>query len=158
MQANTYEDPTFNAGRNTSRAILIHQGQILLMERWRDGEHYFSIPGGGIEQDESPEHAVLRELKEETSVSASLGRLLYTWKEGTHTHYFYECIYISGEAHLPADAEEAGDENNKYKPRWIKYDEIKNLPYGYWRPVADQLLKDLALGFPTKPISIDELA
>ena len=64
------------APRHTARCIVVHEGQLLLMERWRDGLHYFSIPGGGVEAGESFEQAAMRELAEETTVAAVIERLI----------------------------------------------------------------------------------
>jgi 8-oxo-dGTP diphosphatase len=44
--------------------------QILLVTRGRDPfKGYLALPGGYIEYNESPEEAVLRELKEETGLT-----------------------------------------------------------------------------------------
>jgi ADP-ribose pyrophosphatase YjhB (NUDIX family) len=53
---------------DTARGIIQKQHSILLMERWRDDLHYFSIPGGHMEVGESPEETVVREVFEETGV------------------------------------------------------------------------------------------
>jgi non-canonical (house-cleaning) NTP pyrophosphatase/8-oxo-dGTP pyrophosphatase MutT (NUDIX family) len=52
--------------RNKSSAVLINKlNQYLLVQLQSYGENDWNIPGGGIEEDESPEEALLRELKEE---------------------------------------------------------------------------------------------
>ena len=52
--------------KSRSVAIVIRNGKIL-MERlcYKDannGKEFFSVPGGGIEEGETPEQTVLREL------------------------------------------------------------------------------------------------
>jgi 8-oxo-dGTP pyrophosphatase MutT (NUDIX family) len=49
------------------RAIVVHRDQkvLLLRHTYRDGWH---LPGGGIERGESPEAAVIREVREEANV------------------------------------------------------------------------------------------
>lgn len=48
-------------------AIVIDEvNHILLMHRVNNGREYWVFPGGSIEVGETPEEAVLRELKEET--------------------------------------------------------------------------------------------
>lgn len=59
------------------------------------------LPGGGIDPGESPEQAAIREVKEETGVSARIVRkvAVYTptgWLS-SETHLF-ECAIVSGEA------------------------------------------------------------
>ena len=34
-------------------AIIINDGKILLIHRFRDGKEYWVLPGGGVEQSES---------------------------------------------------------------------------------------------------------
>ena len=52
------------------------------------------LPGGGIEQDESPEEAALREAKEETGLEVSLERKVAFYhpvNRLTRRTHFYEC-------------------------------------------------------------------
>lgn len=139
--------------RQTSRGIIIKDGNILLMERWRDGLHYFAVPGGGIENDETPELAAKREVKEETSVEVKVGRLVYELHDATgpHRHYFYLCEFISGEPHLPTDSEEAQlGPNNRFKPAWVPIGKLPELRFNYWDPIRILLIEDLKKGFPKK--------
>jgi 8-oxo-dGTP pyrophosphatase MutT (NUDIX family) len=49
--------------------------------------HDFDIPGGRIERGESPEEALIREIKEETNLNATIEKISRTWgftKEDFH--------------------------------------------------------------------------
>lgn len=49
----------------------------LLLSHWRDGSrHGWTLPGGGIDPGEHPEHAAVREVLEETGFHARLTGLL----------------------------------------------------------------------------------
>lgn len=48
---------------------LVEQDGRFLMIRNTYGEKHWTLPGGGIKKGESPEHAVLREVKEEVGIS-----------------------------------------------------------------------------------------
>jgi 8-oxo-dGTP diphosphatase len=134
--------------RNTGRALVIKDEQILLIERWRVDAHYFSIPGGGIEAGETPEITAIRELQEETSVVAKLEKLVYIMKDGTSEHFIYLANYQSGEPHLPADSEEAqAGLQNRFEPRWVPITLVSTLTFGYWQPLHAQLVHDLVHGF-----------
>ena len=56
--------------RIVARAITFIDDCVLLMERHRkDGDvmlHYFTIPGGGVEDNETYEETAIRETMEET--------------------------------------------------------------------------------------------
>ena len=47
------------------RGILIKDGMIALIKRTRDGETFYVFPGGGVEEGETEEQALKREIKEE---------------------------------------------------------------------------------------------
>ena len=140
--------------RHTARAIVMSEDRLLLMERWRPGKHYFSIPGGGIEADEAAEQTVVRELAEETGCQVRPDRLLYTLKlpDGTE-HYIFLCTYLSGEPHLPADSPEARMHNpdNRFKPGWVGLADLESLDYMVWKPVMLRLQYDLVHGLPDTP-------
>lgn len=92
--------------RHTGRGIVVHEGKVLLMQRWRAGMHYFSIPGGGIEAGETPEQTAVREIAEETTLVVTAGREVYRMEDGPINHHIFLCEYVNGQPHLPADAPE----------------------------------------------------
>lgn len=142
--------------RHTARGLVIHDGKLLLMERWREGKHYFSIPGGGIEPGETAKETVVREIMEETGCEVSVDRLLYIMQEGNRVHSIYLCKYISGEPHLPNDAPEAlhHSESNRFKPCWQPLPDIASLPFLIWKPVQERFVHDMSHGFSGLPVEI----
>ena len=143
--------------RHTARAIVIKDNQLLLMERWRDNLHYFSIPGGGIEPGETAEQAAIRELQEEMSVAIKPLRVLYNVHTPDKEHTIFLADYQSGEAMLHPNSPEARTQlmsDNKFKPRWIATKDVAELPFMYWQPIQQQLVHDIATGFSDKPIDI----
>lgn len=61
----------FRPGHNSDEVLLIRRGTAPRKGDW-------SLPGGRIEQGESEEQAALRELTEETGISARLGPKIAT--------------------------------------------------------------------------------
>ena len=59
--------------RNRSQAMVCRDGKLLLVEHRMKGRDFFNLPGGGIEENETPEESAIRELNEEAGVR---GRLL----------------------------------------------------------------------------------
>ena len=66
----------------TVKGIVIYNKKILLMKRVRpssDGLGYWELPGGGLEYGETPNQALIRELKEETGLTIDIVKPAYTF-------------------------------------------------------------------------------
>ncbi|MDL2363130.1 MAG: NUDIX domain-containing protein [Patescibacteria group bacterium] len=134
--------------RHTGRGIVVQDGKILLMERWRDDLHYFSIPGGGIEALESPEQAAVREIAEETSVQVTIVKEILQLIDAEVKHHIFLCKYISGRPHLPKDSEEAKQgAKNRFEPCWFDLKQVEELPFLYWQPIKQPLLTAISNDF-----------
>jgi ADP-ribose pyrophosphatase YjhB (NUDIX family) len=115
----------------SSRGIVVKDGKILLMYREKAGEKYFSIPGGRIEQGESLEQTVVRELLEETSINVQVIKFLGVFEhvDEAKQQNLFLCKYISGEPKLGDAVEMANmksDPTNYYKPQWVDLAEVEN--------------------------------
>jgi ADP-ribose pyrophosphatase YjhB (NUDIX family) len=68
--------------RSTVKAIILHEGKVLL-NRCRDANNgeYFSLPGGGQEQFETMAEALRRECLEETGYSVEMVRFAALMEE-----------------------------------------------------------------------------
>ncbi|MBK5224782.1 MAG: NUDIX domain-containing protein [Acidimicrobiia bacterium] len=53
-------------------AVIVDGGRLAVIERDRDGHHYFTLPGGGVEDGETVEEAAAREVLEELGVEVEL--------------------------------------------------------------------------------------
>lgn len=83
-----------NNYKNRSVAIVIRDGKIL-MERLcyknaNNGKEFFSVPGGGIEEGETPEQAALRELKEECGLDGTIVKPLAVIYSHGRKEYSFE--------------------------------------------------------------------
>ena len=130
-------------------AILIKDNKVLLIHRKNEKE-YFVFPGGGVENRETVEQAVVRELKEETTINVKIDRLLYHHIYDNDTeHFFFLCDYISGEAKLADDSpekEEMLEGKEFFNPVWVEIKELRNSLL-YPLEIRDWLLEDVADNF-----------
>ncbi len=55
-------------GRDRSQAIVVRGDRILMVKHRMDGREFYCLPGGGVDEGETPAEAALRELKEEACV------------------------------------------------------------------------------------------
>jgi 8-oxo-dGTP diphosphatase len=138
-------------------AVVIKDDQILLMHRLNNGKEYYTLPGGGREEGETAEENALRELKEETSIDASINRLLYkvNWDTGKENYYFL-CDYISGKPYLPESSEEFEEMKNGvqvYEPMWLPISDLLNTLV-YPLEIRDLIAKDIENGFSEKTLEL----
>ncbi len=62
--------------RDRSQALVLKGKTILLVRHRMEGREFFALPGGGIEEGETPEAAAIRELEEETCIRGAVIRPL----------------------------------------------------------------------------------
>ena len=73
--------------RPRATAVVTHKGKVLLVTD--RGRNRYSLPGGGIQQGESPVTAVARELHEETGLSADKIEPVFTHHSKTQEHVVF---------------------------------------------------------------------
>jgi 1-acyl-sn-glycerol-3-phosphate acyltransferase len=144
------------------RGIVIKDEKLLVIERNKNGEQYYTLPGGHLEDGETAKIAAEREILEETGVEAAAFRELYKYyfkgsrAEGYQT--FFVCEHKNGEPH-ETDAEEYTDTtraNGTYKPMWLPIKDLRQLPLKP-RCIKKQLIRDYKkkgarLSFPLRLI------
>src|SRR5262249_19173679 len=60
-------------------ALIVRNSKLLVCQRRRDDSHAleWEFPGGKVEPGESPEQALVRELREELGIDATIGKELF---------------------------------------------------------------------------------
>ena len=115
--------------RVSSRGIIIEDGSVYAMFRRRikdDGtvKEYYVIPGGGIEENETLEENVIREMKEEFSVDVKIdGYLGKDESEDTIAHFF-ACSIVNGIPCLGGEELERCTESNYYEIRKVSINDL----------------------------------
>ena len=115
LGANRFE--TFTKTRSGSRAVIICNGKILLSHETKSG--WWLVPGGGMEENETPEECCIREVKEETGYIVLPIReflILYEYYEEYRyiSHYFVCEVTGKGQMNLTEAELKRGLE-----PQWI---------------------------------------
>ena len=116
----------------SARGIVIHNNKVLLIYREKNGQVYYSIPGGKTEENETLEQTVLREVLEETCIEVTVDKLIgeYKGSEKDKIQYIYLCNYVKGEPKLGDSVEReamAKDPTNYYNPLWVDINEALEL-------------------------------
>ena len=117
--------------RKSSRAIIIKDGKMLTMFRRRiNGEEikeYYVIPGGGLEEGETLEQNVVRELKEEMCVDIKILGYLGNMEDEKNSQHYFHCEIVNGEPKLGGEELDRMTKENYYEPMWVALSEIGNI-------------------------------
>ena len=118
--------------RVVARGITFIDNKVLLIERYRKENdkllHYFTIPGGGVDDNETFEETAIRETMEETTCKIEI--IKYLGKEYyPHgiCHWFY-CKYLSGTPTLGGEEKERNNKDNSFKVVLIPFESLDAIP------------------------------
>jgi 8-oxo-dGTP diphosphatase len=115
--------------------FIVEDDKILLIHRIRDGNTYYIVPGGGVEEGETIAAAAHREAAEETSLTIELGPLLWQRPFSTPTsngefleqiEHAYLVTRFSGTPCLSGPEFERQSATNIYTLQWMSLAEFPN--------------------------------
>lgn len=109
---------------------LMHRKNV---KRNKEYQEYYAFPGGGLEEGETIEECVIREIKEEFGINVKAIKKLYELENNklNMKEYFFLCEYIDGEFGT-GEGEEFSN-NPKYKdagefiPEIVKKEDIADI-------------------------------
>lgn len=109
-------------------AVIKKDNQIFCTQRgYGDFKGYWEFPGGKIEDGETPQEALIREIKEELDVDISVGKMIKTIEyDYPEFHLSMDCFWcelVSGEIELK-EHEDAKwlDKSNIDSVNWLPAD------------------------------------
>lgn len=109
--------------RPGSYGIVVNNQYQICIVRTATG---YALPGGGIEDGETKEQALLREVSEETGFLVKLGQTIGTAIHYTHSEtegyiqkecFYYSCLFLAIEK-APSEMD--------HTPEWCSYSEALN--------------------------------
>jgi 8-oxo-dGTP diphosphatase len=123
---------------HSAYAVIIRDQRMLLINHLAG----YSLPGGTVNLGEDPEATVLREVSEETGVTADQPRLLtavsnfFTWQDprgGKPEHYqsilfYYACRYGSGQ--FSTAGHEGHEQALQMQPEWVPLNRLDHIKVG----------------------------
>ena len=120
--------------RDRSQSMVIRGDRILLVEHQLFGRDFYNLPGGGIEEGETPEQAALRELSEECNVQGTIVRpLTMEYKPDMESRVFTFLVEIPEDASpvKGIDPELPEKEQSIVAVKWLRLDEISERDRAY---------------------------
>ena len=110
--------------------ILIEDEKLLLVKQKVSDKRNWSLPGGKLEQGETIEQGIIREMKEETGLDVEIIRLLYlcdvSASNNTLLHISFLLKRVAGNIELPTNEFES---NPIYDVEFIPISDL--LDYGF---------------------------
>jgi len=89
-----------------SRAIIVQGNKVLMVKQYVErGDIVWTFPGGKIEENETPEQACIREVKEETGYEVNIKRQLFE----SSNKYIYLAEIAGGKLYIDTSNEDNAD-------------------------------------------------
>ena len=129
----------------TVSAVIEHDGRYLFIEEYSMGEVVLNQPGGNIEAGESPEEAVIREVREETGCDVGCGELVgvYLWIHPQTRQQFLRLVFVA--EYIGRDESRELD-HNIIRTRWMSRLEIEGRRHELRTPVVLRCIHDYEAG------------
>ncbi|MFA5748062.1 MAG: NUDIX domain-containing protein [Candidatus Absconditabacterales bacterium] len=152
------------AYRESVRGILPVQSKngqkkIILMHRIKNGQEYYVVPGGGINEEENHETALIREMEEEINASISVKQLIIEYVSDLYNtiQYFYLCSHEGGEIKNGQGVEfsHRSNKENIYEVKEISINELISINI-VPPSIKNILLKILNEDVPNDKVTIKE--
>lgn len=106
--------------KQVTAAILIKDGKILIAKRKADDRqaNKWEFPGGTVEQDETPEACLKREIREEFGINVSVGRFF-----GESVYHYDHCSIklLTYRAHWESGSITSKDHSDY---RWVPAEQL----------------------------------
>ncbi len=129
--------------RHMAAGLVIHAGKILIVRRPEGGMlgGLWEFPAGEIANDETPESACMRHIRERTGLTVNARKRLACVR---HAYTHFKLVMDLFSCELPPDATVPGNlPENSEDMRWTTPEELKNYPlhkavHKAWAAVRDQ--------------------
>lgn len=142
-----------------ARAIIIEGDKILVMRRNKQGSEYYTLVGGRVQPSETIEQSLVREVKEETGLTITKARHVFTEKhpEPYNEQYIFLCEVAPHESVAIQAASEEALMNiidiNVHTPLWVELTWFSKLPFVTMQ-LQTAIVQGLKKGFPSEPATL----
>ncbi|MBL7254266.1 NUDIX hydrolase [Paractinoplanes lichenicola] len=139
-------------------AVVISEGRVLLIKRYLQrprpcvmcprgalacaGHHYAVLPGGSVERGESFEEAALRELTEETTLTARIERQLWSGRHVKRRAVYFLMTDVEGTPVLSGPEAVENGPLNSFELLWATpadFEPLNLFPPSVRAPLAELL-------------------
>jgi 8-oxo-dGTP pyrophosphatase MutT (NUDIX family) len=128
--------------RERAGVVLLNPktSELLLIERYKFGRHYFVLPGGRRKKTEETIDAAVREIHEELDLQLEAENLsefiTFVDELDKVNTYYITTVETSDHFTIHGEELERSSEDNQYLPTWVPVSKLANLP------IVPQMAKD----------------
>lgn len=141
--------------RQRATAVILKDKKLLLIRRIKPDADYYIFPGGGIEDHETIEQALIREVKEELSLNIKSYKLLFllenislpetvTIHKDDQTWYIFQITEYSGIPEIGGPEKERETTQNQYHIEWVELSKLQSMKHVYPEVLTKRLLEDFS--------------
>ncbi len=147
--------------RTRAGIILIENDKVALIERHRAGLDYFTFPGGGVDEGETPEQAAVREAREELGIEVKIKQKVAVIHFGLSTQVYFLVEHVGGEFGTGAgeeftDANPNDPQEGIYIPIWMPIKELSQRDNVHPADLAKLVVDSRTGGWSNEPIVVVE--
>ncbi len=118
--------------RASARGIVLSEDSVILIRRVKKGAEYWVTPGGGLEEGETSEVAMHREVGEELNIKVEDARLVLEVRSMVngvlqHDYYFVGKLKEGTGDKIAGPEAERADGDNVYDPRRVTLDQLEGI-------------------------------
>ncbi len=130
--------------RISSRAIVTYQNKLVVLfrrKKLKDGTYieYYSLPGGGLEDNETLEENIIREVKEELTLDIKINKYLGVIEDSKSIQHFFYASIIKGIPTLSGEELDRKNNDNYYEVALLDIDNLENTDIYYKDIILDAL-------------------
>lgn len=129
---------------------------LLIQQKFGTQESYWALPGGLVQNDESLQDAVKRELKEETNISVNYFEQLFTFGDDVFRDPRNRVISVAYFALVDSSKLIVKADTDAEKAQWFKIDEIPPLAFDH-TVILGKGIERLKAKLTYEPIGFDLL-
>jgi 8-oxo-dGTP diphosphatase len=129
---------------------------LLIQQKFGTQETYWALPGGLVQNDESLQDAVKRELKEETNISVNYFEQLFTFGDNVFRDPRNRVISVAYFALVDSSKLKVKADSDAENAQWFKIDEVPALAFDH-TIILGKAMERLKAKLTYEPIGFDLL-
>jgi 8-oxo-dGTP diphosphatase len=129
---------------------------LLIQQKFGTQDSYWALPGGLVQNDESLEDAVKRELKEETNISVNYFEQLFTFGDDVFRDPRNRVISVAYFALVDSSKLKVKADSDAENAQWFKIDEVPALAFDH-TIILGKAMERLKAKLTYAPIGFDLL-